>query len=86
MQYDITTSHMNTQHWLVEAESKEQAEEIFKKCKIEWSKELRRYVCRYPIPYVLQGLITIPDAELRAINVVPGQTEPAFTKLGESND
>ena len=86
MQYDITTSHMNTQHWLVEADSKEHAEEIFKKCNIEWSKELRKYVCRYPIPYVLQGLVTIPDAELRAINVVPGQNEPQFTKLGESND
>ena len=53
MQYDITTSHMNTQHWLVEADSKEHAEEIFKKCKIEWSKELRKYVCRYPIPCLL---------------------------------
>ena len=86
MKYDITTSHMNTQHWTVEAESKEQAEELFIKVGLKWDKELRRYVCRYPIPYVLQGLVTIPDAELRAINVVPGQTEPAFTKLGESND
>ena len=86
MKYDITTSHMNTQHWTVEAESKEQAEEIFKKGDIEWSKELRRYVSRNPIPRVLQGLVTIPDAQLRAINVIPGQTEPSFTKLGESND
>jgi len=85
MKYDITTSHMNTQHWIVEAESKDQAEELFKKCKIEWSKELRHYVIRYVTPDVVQGLITIPDAELRAINVVPGQTEPNFTKLGESN-
>ena len=40
MKYDITTSHMNTQHWIVEAESKDKAEELFRKCKIEWSKEL----------------------------------------------
>ena len=86
MKYDITTSHMNTQHWIVEAESKDHAEEIFKKCKIEWSKELRHYVIRYVTPDVVQGLITIPDAELRAVNVVPGQTEPTYTKLGESNE
>ena len=46
----------------------------FKKCKIEWSKELRKYVVRYVTPDVVEGLITSPDAELRAIMPVPGQT------------
>ena len=57
-----------------------------KKCKIEWSKELRKYVVRYVTPDVVEGLVTIPDAELRAIMPIPGQTKPSFTKLGESND
>ena len=88
MKYDITTSHMNTQHWIVKAESKDHAEEIFKKAQITWSKERRMYVlpedsAKYP---VYEDLVTIPDAELRAVNVVPGQSEPTFTKLGESNE
>ena len=34
MKYDIVTSHMYTQHWIVEAESKDKAEELFKKASI----------------------------------------------------
>ncbi len=74
---------MYTQHWIVEADSKDSAEELFKKCKIEWSKELRKYVVRYVTPDVVEGLVTIPDAELRAIMPVPGQNKPTFTKLNE---
>jgi hypothetical protein len=83
MKYDIVTSHMYTQQWIVEADSKDSAEELFKKCKIEWSKELRKYVVRYVTPDVVEGLVTIPDAELRAIMPVPGQNKPTFTKLNE---
>lgn len=83
MKYDIVTSHMYTQHWIVEADSKDSAEELFKKCKIEWSKELRKYVVRYVTPDVVEGLVTIPDAELRAIMPVPGQNKATFTKLNE---
>ena len=86
MKYDITTSHMNTQHWIVEAESKEQAEELFIKVGLKWDKQKRQYVLRETTNIMREDLITIPDAELRAVNVVPGQTEPTFTKLGESND
>ncbi len=83
MKYDIVTSHMYTQHWIVEAESKDKAEELFKKASIVWSKELRKYVIRYVTPDVVEGLITSPDAELRAIMPVPGQNKPTFTKLNE---
>ena len=83
MKYDIVTSHMYTQHWIVEAESKDKAEELFKKASIVWSKELRKYVIRYVTPDVAEGLITSPDAELRAIMPVPGQNKPTFTKLNE---
>ena len=83
MKYDIVTSHMYTQHWIVEAESKDKAEELFKKASIVWSKELRKYVVRYVTPDVAEGLITSPDAELRAIMPVPGQNKPTFTKLNE---
>lgn len=83
MKYDIVTSHMYTQHWIVEAESKDKAEELFKKASIVWSKELRKYVVRYVTPDVVEGLITSPDAELRAIMPVPGQNKPTFTKLNE---
>ena len=83
MKYDIVTSHMYTQHWIVEAESKDKAEELFKKASIVWSKELRKYVIRYVTPDVVEGLITSPDAELRAIMPVPGQNKPTFTKHNE---
>jgi hypothetical protein len=83
MKYDVVTSHMYTQHWIVEAESKDKAEELFKKASIVWSKELRKYVVRYVTPDVAEGLITSPDAELRAIMPVPGQNKPTFTKLNE---
>ncbi len=83
MKYDIVTSHMYTQHWTVEAESKDKAEELFKKAGIVWSKELRKYVIRYVTPDVVEGLVTIPDAELRAIMPVPGQNKATFTKLNE---
>ena len=86
MKYDITTSHMNTQHWIVEAESKDHAEELFIKVGLKWDKQKRQYVLRETTNIMREDLITIPDAELRAVNVVPGQTEPTFTKLGESNE
>ena len=83
MKYDIVTSDMYTQHCIVESESKDKAEELFKKASIVWSKELRKYVVRYVTPDVVEGIVTIPDAELRAVMPVPGQNKPTFTKLNE---
>ena len=82
MKYDITTSHMNTQHWIVEAESKDEAEKILKNSKLVWQKEKRVYVMNNPSDVIKSGLITSPDAVVRAINLVPGQTESNFTSLG----
>ena len=36
MKYDVVTSHMYIQHWTVEAESKDKAEELFKNVNIDW--------------------------------------------------
>ena len=85
MEYDITTSHMNTQHWIVEAESKDEAEKILKNAQLVWQKEKRIYIMNNPSDKIKSGLITSPDAIVRAINVVPGQTEPNVTTLARPN-
>ena len=81
MKYDITTSHMHTQHWIVDAENKDEAEKILKKAQLVWHKHKRIYVINNPSEEIKSGLITSPDAIIRAINVVPGQTEPNLTSL-----
>ena len=85
MKYDITTSHMNTQHWIVEAESKDEAEKILKDAQLVWHKPKRIYTMNNPSEKIKSGLITGPDAIVRAVNVVPGQTEPNVTTLARSN-
>ena len=85
MKYDITTSHMNTQHWIVEAESKDEAEKILKDAQLVWHKPKRIYTMNNPSEKIKSGLITSPDAIVRAINVIPGQTEPNVTTLARSN-
>jgi hypothetical protein len=82
MKYDITTSHMHTQHWIVEADNKDEAEKILKDANLVWQREKRIYIMNNPSDIIKSGLITSPDAVVRAVNVVPGQTEPSFTKLG----
>ena len=82
MKYDITTSHMHTQHWIVEADSKDEAEKILKNAQLVWQKEKRIYVMNNPSDVIKSGLITSPDAIVRAVNLVPGQTEPNLTILG----
>ena len=85
MKYDITTSHMNTQHWIVEAESKDEAEKILKDAQLVWQKEKRIYIMNNPSDVIKSGLITSPDAIVRAVNVVPGQTELNVTTLARPN-
>ena len=85
MKYDITTSHMHTQHWIVEADSKDEAEKILKNAQLVWQKEKRIYIMNNPSEKIKSGLITSPDAIVRAINVVPGQTEPNVTTLARPN-
>jgi|TARA_Y100000296_G_scaffold7276_1_gene8706 hypothetical protein len=85
MKYDITTSHMHTQHWIVEADSKDEAEKILKNAQLVWQKEKRIYIMNNPSEKIKSGLITSPDAIVRAINLVPGQTEPNVTTLARPN-
>ena len=73
---------MHTQHWIIEAESKDEAEKILKNAQLVWHKEKRIYVMNNPSDVIKSGLITSPDAIVRAVNLVPGQTEPNFTRLG----
>jgi hypothetical protein len=73
---------MHTQHWIVEAESKDEAEKILKNAQLAWQKEKRIYIMNNPSEKIKSGLITSPDAVVRAVNVVPGQTEPNLTNLG----
>ena len=85
MKYDITTSHMNTQHWIVEAESKDEAEKILKDAQLVWHNPKRIYTLNNPSEKIKSGLITSPDAIVRAIIVVPGQTKPNVTTLARPN-
>ena len=85
MKYDITTSHMNTQHWIVEAESKDEAEKILKDAQLVWHNPKRIYTLNNPSEKIKSGLITSPDAIVRAVNLVPGQTEPNVTTLARPN-
>ena len=62
MKYDITTSHMNTQHWIVEAESKDEAEKILKDAQLVWHNPKRIYTLNNPSEKIKSGLITSPDA------------------------
>ena len=76
---------MHTQHWIVEAESKEEAEKILKNAQLVWQKEKRIYIMNNPSDKIKSGLITSPDAIVRAVNLVPGQTEPNVTTLARPN-
>jgi hypothetical protein len=76
---------MHTQHWIVEADSKDEAEKILKNAQLVWQKEKRIYIMNNPSEKIKSGLITSPDAIVRAINLVPGQTEPNVTTLARPN-
>ena len=76
---------MHTQHWIVEADSKDEAEKILKNANLVWQKEKRIYIMNNPSDVIKSGLITSPDAVIRAVNLVPGQTEPNVTTLARPN-
>ena len=44
MKYDVTTSHMFTQHWIVDAKDKDQAAEKVANGKIKFDKTSRKFV------------------------------------------
>ena len=73
---------MHTQHWIIEADNKDEAEKILKNAQLVWQREKRIYIMNNPSDVIKSGLITSPDAIVRAVNLVPGQTEPNLTSLG----
>ena len=44
MKYDVTTSHMFTQHWIIDAKDKDQAAEKVANGKIKFDKTSRKFV------------------------------------------
>lgn len=64
MKYDVVTSHMFTQHWVVEAPSKDSAAKKVMSGDIKWDKTSRKYVSNK----LTMGLVTIPDATIRGVS------------------
>jgi len=69
VKYDITTSHCFTQHWEVEARNKEQAAKKVMEGNIKFDKPSRTYVSNK----LTRTLVTIPDAKVLAVELVPNQ-------------
>jgi predicted nucleotidyltransferase len=75
MKYDITTSHCFTQHWEVEAKNKEQAAKKIMEGNIKFDKLSKTYVSNK----LTRTLVTIPDAKVLAVELVPNQPiKPQF--------
>jgi len=69
MKYDITTSHCFTQHWEVEARDKVQAGKKVMAGDIKFDKPSRTYVSNK----LSRTLVTIPDAKVLSVELVPNQ-------------
>jgi hypothetical protein len=63
MKYDVTTSHMYTQHWTVEAKTKEDAAKQVMESNMKFDKVTRKYVSNK----LTMGLVTIPDAKIMSV-------------------
>jgi hypothetical protein len=78
MKYDVTTSHCFTQHWEVEARSKEQAGKKIMEGDIKFDKPSRTYVSNK----LSRTLVTIPDAKVLAVELVANQPiKPQFDTI-----
>ena len=71
MKYDVTTSHMFTQHWIIDAKDKDQAAEKVANGKIKFDKTSRKFVS----DKLTMGLVTIPDVAIRSVEPVEGQEQ-----------
>ena len=69
MKYDVTTSHCFTQHWEVEARNKEEAAKKVMEGNMKFDKPSRTYVSNK----LSRTLITIPDAKVLSVELVPNQ-------------
>ena len=78
MKYDVTTSHCFTQHWEVEAKNKKEAGKKIMTGDIKFDKSSRTYVSNK----LTRTLITIPDAKVLAVELVPNQPiRPQFDTI-----
>ena len=71
MKYDVTTSHMFTQHWIIDAKDKDQAAEKVANGKIKFDKTSRKFVS----DKITMGLVTIPDVAIRSVEPLEGQEQ-----------
>ena len=82
MKYDVKTSHCFTQHWEVEARDKEQAGKKVMAGDIKFDKPSRTYVSNK----LSRTLVTIPDAKVLSVELVPNQPiKPQFDTISEAD-
>jgi len=82
MKYDVTTSHCFTQHWEIEARTKEQAAKKIMEGDIKFDKPSRTYVSNK----LSRTLVTIPDAKVLSVELVPNQPiKPQWDTIAESD-
>ena len=72
MKYDVTTNHMFTQHWIVEAKDKNEAAEKIMSSDMKFDKTSRKFVSNK----LVMGLVTIPDAKI--ISIEPFEEEGLY--------
>ena len=78
MKFDVTTSHCFTQHWEVEAKTKEEAGKKIMEGNIKFDKPSRTYVSNK----LARTLVTIPDAKVLAVELVTNQlAKPQFDTI-----
>jgi len=77
MKYDVTTNHMFTQHWIVEAKDKDQAAKKVMESDMKFDKPSRKFVSNK----LTMGLVTIPDAKIMAVEVYETDMEPNYDEI-----
>jgi len=63
MKFDVTTSHMFTQHWIVDSKDKDAAAQQVMQSDMKFDKSSRKFVSNK----LTMGLVTIPDAKIMAV-------------------
>ena len=77
MKYDVTTNHMFTQHWIVEAKDKNEAAEKIMSSDMKFDKTSRKYVSNK----LNMGLVTIPDAKIMAVEEYEPDMTPNYDEI-----
>ena len=77
MKYDVTTSHMFPQHWIVEAKDKNEAAEKIMSSDMKFDKTSRKFVSNK----LVMGLVTIPDAKIMAVEEYEPDMTPNYDEI-----